>query len=411
MERAILLLDMQSFYAMVEKRDRPELWHHPVVVAGDPEIRTGVILAACPEAKRWGVKTAETLRDAETKCPNLTVIRPRMQHYIDTAVEITSIMQQFTDLVEPYSIDETFADITHLTRGVHLPETIARRMQARIETATAVPVRIGIASTKVLAKMACDHFAKPDPIGIFHLYDEEVSRQLWPLPIGDMFGVGKRMNHHLRRIGIRTIGQLANYPLEELTRRWGINGEVLWRTAWGQDDAPVDPDTHVERKAIGHHMTLPRDYQTWEEIKVIIRELSEEVAARTRSERCIGTVIHASLHGHDHEGLPAGFHRQLTLEEATADGRTIADAALTLCARFWESTAVRSAGVTLSSLAPDDAKQLSLFHTFDEDREALNATTDKICERYGEGALFYAASLTRAGQARLRSQKIGGHYK
>ncbi|WP_091585034.1 DNA polymerase IV [Alteribacillus bidgolensis] len=410
MERIVFLVDMQSFYASFEKVCRTDLENKPVVVAGDPKIRSGVILAACPTAKQWGVKTAEALWEAENKCPDLVVIKPRMQAYLNASVEIASVLEMFSDEVEPYSVDEIFVEMTYsLEPFGGNPVKAAARMKRQIKRMLGVNARVGIGPTKVLAKMACDHFAKKTPEGIFTLSQDNLQQKLWPRSIGDLFGVGKRMEYHLRNMGIRTIGQLARFPLEQMKKRWGINGELLWRTAYGWDPSPVTVDTHIRRKGIGHHMTLPRDYYTWDEVKVVLRELSEEVARRARQNGYMGTTVSAGAGGHDFD-FPAGFHRQKKLEDYTNDGRVIYDAAAELFHEHWDKYPLRSVGITLDQLADDTFRQLNLFHPL-QDRETLNQTVDKLKERFGSGTLLYASSLTDAGQAQLRAQKIGGHYK
>ena len=268
----VMMADMQSFYASVEKACRPETAGKPVVVAGDPKIRSGIILAACPIAKRYGVSTAEPLGEALNKCAELIVVRPRMQTYIDVSMQITRILERYSDAVEPFSIDEQFCELTgslHLAGGD--AEEAARRMQREIWEKTGVYARIGISDTKVLAKMACDQYAKKLATGIFTLLRSQIEEKLWPLPVQGMFGVGSRMMRHLNRMGIYTIGDLARTPLAALKRRWGINGEVLWRIAHGIDDSKVEPGTHEgAQQAIGHGMTLPRDYAEASEIETVL---------------------------------------------------------------------------------------------------------------------------------------------
>lgn len=409
--RIVFLADMQSFYANIEKVADPTLKHKPVVVAGDPEVRSGVILAACPLAKQWGVKTAEALWEAEQKCPYLIVVKPRMQTYIDISIQITDIMECFSDLVEPFSVDEQFVDMTHTLHlfGADVLRA-ARQLKQHIHLQTGLLSRVGIGPNKVLAKMACS-MAKKDPRGIFHLHANNMKEKLWPLPVGEMFGVGSRMRHHLERISIRTIGHLANYPLKYLQKRWGINGEVLWRTANGIDDSPVSltQNTHARQKAVGHHMTLPRDYSTLEDIKVILLELSEEVARRARSKQYMGHTLSVGARGHDFD-FPTGFHRQMKLADWTNDGMDMYKAALRLFEQHWDGHPVRSVGVTLSNLTSARHRQLNLFRPF-VGQEKLNQAIDTIKDRYGASAILRAASMTTAGQAKLRSQKIGGHYK
>ncbi|QQK74848.1 DNA polymerase IV [Salicibibacter cibarius] len=409
--RTVFLVDMQSFFVSIEKVQDPTLEDHPVVVAGDPEIRSGVILAACPLAKKWGVKTAEALWEAENKCPYLVVVRPRMQLYLDISVSIAASLEAFTDEVEPYSVDEIFVEMTNVLPGLNMTaEEAANMLTTKIYRETGMLARVGIGPNKVMAKMACDHFAKKQSDGIFHLHEKNLREKLWSLPVGDMFGVGSRMARHFHDMGIRTIGQLARASLSDLRKRWGINGELLFWTAHGYDESPVTIDTHIRRKAIGHHMTLPRDYQMWEEIKVVLLELSEEVARRVRANCYLGMTVTVSVRGHHFFDQPSGFHRQIKLHDPTNDGKVIYDVAKRLFLTHWNQDPIRSLGVSLDGLTTDEARQLSLFYP-DRDREVLNHTVDELKNKYGDAAVLRASSLTAGGQALLRAQKLGGHYK
>jgi DNA polymerase-4 len=408
-KRTIMLADCQSFYASVEKAAHPEYADRPVVVAGDPARRSGIILAACPLAKQRGVVTAERLGEALAKCPDLVVIRPRMEEYIRVSLQITEILQSYTDLVEPYSIDEQHLDVTGSLGLFGSPEAIARSIQQRVMQETGVYIRIGISENKVLAKMACDNFAKQHPSGIFHLPAEAVPERLWPLPVHRMFMVGSRMSRHLMKMGIYTIGQLAQTPLAKLRAKWGVNGEVLWLIANGKDHSPVSPDSHDLQKAIGHQMTLPFDYRTFEQLMIPLQELSELVCQRARAKGYMGWVVSAGCQGADFD-RPSGFWRQTTLPDPTNLSEDVFRAARLLFRRHWDGRPVRKIGVTLSRLVDDRTYQMVLF----DDRErklALETTVDRIREKYGNAAIIRASSLQVFGQARDRAQKIGGHYK
>src|SRR5690625_3396659 len=270
-ERVIMLADGQSFYASVEKSDHPEYANRPLIVAGDPARRSGIVLAACPLAKRFGITTAERLGEALAKCPDVVVVQPRMEHYIAVSLQITRILRNYTDLVEPYGIDEQFLDVTGSQRMFGDPITIARQIQKQVLIETGIYTRIGISFCKVASKMACDNFAKKNDDGVFWLTAAQIQNTLWPLPVQNMFMIGSRMKRHLYRMGIHTIGDLAKTPLARLKNRWGINGEVIWQIANAHDPSPVSPNTYDHQKSFGQQMTLPRDYSQQEEIAEIGR--------------------------------------------------------------------------------------------------------------------------------------------
>lgn len=417
-ERTIMLIDCQSFYASVEKAAHPEYKRLPVAVAGDPQRRSGIILAACPIAKAKGVTTAARLGEALAACPGLVVIKPRMQTYITVSLLITEILETFTDLVEPFSIDEQFLCVTGSLSYFGPAEQIARQIQHKIVLSTGVWARVGISSTKVLAKMATDSFAKKSAEGVFTLPKAQVDSLLWPLPVSNMFGVGSRMTRHLARMGLHTIGDIGRMPLGDFKRllsaRTGRNSdilaELLWQTACGEDPSPVSPATlRQAQKAIGHQMTLPRDYRAKRDIEVILLELSEEVCRRCRSKGYMGRVVSIGAQGADFD-QPTGFFRQTTLPDATHITHEVYEAARAVFFRHWDGQPVRKINLTLSELSSAEQYQLTLFGNREKQREVARMM-DGIKDRFGEGALLRASSLLTAGQALERTAKIGGHYK
>ncbi|GIO24797.1 DNA polymerase IV 2 [Oceanobacillus sp. J11TS1] len=408
MEKIIFLVDMQSFYASVEKARDKSLQDKPVIVAGDPKRRSGIVLAACPLAKRKGITTAETLGSALIKCPEVQVVRPHMQLYIDVSVQISKIMEQFTPIVEPFSIDEQFMDVSGSQRLFGNQFEIAKRLQSKIMHDTGIYARVGIGPNKILSKMACDNFAKKNKDGIFRL-DQSNIEELWKLSVGSMFGVGNKMQRHLHGMGIYTIGALAKYPVKYLIKRWGVNGEVLWQTANGIDYSPVTVTTHDKQKAVGHQMTLPRDYKNLNEIKVVLLELCTEVARRCRLKGYMGVTVSCGVRGANFD-YPTGFHRQVTLPFPTNYDLDIFNAAFKLLKQFWDREPIRSLGVSLSNLEISNNYQLDLFDNYLH-KEHLNEAIDAIWNKYGHAALYRASSLTGAGQAAERTAKIGGHYK
>lgn len=416
-DRIILLADCQSFYASVEKAERPELIDKPLAVCGDPARRSGIVLAACPVAKACGVTTAERIGEALSKCPELVVVKPRMQTYLDVSLQITRIYEEFTDLVEPYSIDEQFIDVTgtvHLFGGAL---EIARQIQDKVMAQTGVYTRLGISSTKVLAKQACDNFAKKNESGIYVLPQDRLEDTLWPLPVNKMFMIGSRMMRHMNRMGIHTIGDLARTPLPDLKRmlraRFGKNADIhaeqCWRIASGIDDSPVSPNTHIGEKSIGHMMTLPRDYETREEIRVILLELCELVARRCRARGKMGRTLSVNCAGADFD-RPTGFSRQMTLACPTHITNDLYKHACELFDKHWNGRPVRRIGVSMTGFQSDEEYQL-MFDDYRERLGTLEKTTDRLKDKYGDGIIMRASSASPAGQARDRADKIGGHYK
>ncbi|PAD72880.1 DNA polymerase IV [Paenibacillus campinasensis] len=415
-----MLADCQSFYASVEKAEHPEYRDRPLVVAGDPARRSGIVLAACPMAKKKGITTAERLGEALAKCPDLVVIKPRMQRYIDVSMLINDIFKSYTDLVEPFSVDELFCDVSG---SIHLfaetAEELAKLIQDHVLETTGIYTRFGISDTKILAKTACDNYAKKNESGIYTLTREMLPETLWRLPVSDMYMSGSRMTRHFWAMGLPTIGSVANTPLPKLKqmmrRKFGknadIQAEMYWRIANGIDDSPVRPGTHqVTPKSVGHMMTLPRDYRRLdEEINVVLLELTELVCQRSRSLGLMGNVVTVGCQGADYD-CPTGFTKQLKMEEPSNVTNQVYRWARQLFKKHWDGQPIRRIGVSLSQLIPDQEYQLSLFDLDREKAMALERVTDALKRKYGETIIIRAVSKTEAGQALDRSSKIGGHY-
>lgn len=331
------------------------------------------------------MKTAETLGDAMGKCPGLIVVRPRMQLYIDISLKITEIYEGFTDLVEPFSVDEQFLDVTASIPYFGDPEAITKTIQQKVLMQTGVWVRIGIGPNKILAKSATDIWAKKNETGIFTLQKSDVQKLLWPQPVSKMFGVGNKMNRHLARLGIFTIGDIGGTSLprlKELFRiRFGkqsdIHAEVMWRTANGMDDSPVSPDTfRAAPKSIGHMMTLPKDYIKPSDIEVILLELTEEVCGDSRRKGYMGEVVTVSCMCSPYDD-PTGFSRQMKMHDPSNHTSTVYEIAKLLFYKYWNGMPVRRIGISLSQLTDDQSYQLTLFEDQPKQR-ALEKATDEL---------------------------------
>jgi nucleotidyltransferase/DNA polymerase involved in DNA repair len=416
-ERTIFLIDGQSFYASVEKAAHPEYRDKPVAV-GDPERKSGIILAACPIAKSKGVTTAERIGEALVKCPDLIVIRPRMQRYITISLLITEIFESFTDQVEPYSIDEQFLDVTGSIASLGSPEEIARLIQSHVQLSTGVWSRVGIGPTKILAKQATDNFSKKRTDGIFKLSYDNIETDLWPLPVNQMFMVGSRMTKHFMYMGLTTIGDIARMPLADFKRRLrqrmgkqsDIQAEYYWQTARGIDPSPVISSIRGELKSVSHGKTLRSSlYRKLPDIEVVLLELVVEVCRRARRLGYQGRVVSVGAAETDGE-RSTGFGRQTTLQHPTSLTHEVAAAVRKLFIDNWQGLPVSNLYISLTQLTDDSTYQLTLF----DDRAAaydIERVNDNIKDRYGSGAIMRASSLLASGVARERSEQIGGHYK
>ncbi|WP_074961853.1 DNA polymerase IV [Paenibacillus sp. LC231] len=331
-----------------------------------------------------------------------------MEDYIRYSLLITEIFEEYSDQVEPYSIDEQWIELNHYKMFGETIEEVAKQIQDRVMIQTGVRIRFGIAANKIGSKMACDMIAKKNESGIFHLRKEELQETIWKYKVEEMWGVGSRMKRHLNKMGIWTIGDLAKTPLPRLTRRWGVNGQVLWQCANMIDDAPVSPISD-EQKAFGNTMTLPRDYHDAHDIETVLLELTMSVCRRARKKNRMGWVVSVGCQGADWD-FPTGFHRQAKMEEPSNLTMEVFASVKKLFHRFWDGLPVRRVGVNLSELVDDGALQMSLF--VDRDKMLrIEKTVDYIKDRFGETAILPASSFLDAGQAMERANRIGGHYK
>ncbi|MFD0587992.1 DNA polymerase IV [Paenibacillus sp. GCM10027627] len=416
-DRSILLVDGQAFYASIEKAAHPEYKDKPVAVA-DPSRRSGIILAACSIAKERGVTTASRVGEALALCPDLIVIKPRMQHYITVSLLITEIFESFTDLVEPYSIDEQFLDVTGSVGIYGSAEDIARQIQQRVLLSTGVWSRVGIGPTKILAKTATDNFSKKRPDGIYSLNQHNIERDLWPLPVHKMFMVANRMTQRFVLRGIHTIGDIARMELadfKQLMRRMmgkqsDIQAEYYWQTARGIDPSPVVPSIRGALKSVNNGKTLRASlYTRKEDVEVVILEICMEVCRRARDMGVQGRVV--SLGIGESDGHRANvFNRQCTLPHPTNLTHEVTAAVLRLFDEHWQGLPTSHVMIALTQLSSDEVQQLDLF----DDRAKiynLERTADGIKDRFGDAAIMRASSLLDAGVARERAEQIGGHFK
>ncbi|QGP91344.1 DNA polymerase IV [Neomoorella glycerini] len=387
----ILLCDANSFFASVHQALDPVLRGRPVIVAGREATRHGIVLAASYEAKRgYGIQTGMTVREAKSLCPDGIFIPPRHDLYIEFSTRLLRIMRDFTPLVEPFSIDEAWLDVRGCRELHGSPLAIARRLKQRIKDEVGITTSIGLGPSKLLAKMAAE-MQKPDGLTVLDYPDVPV--KMWPLPVRKLFGVGPRMEAYLAKLGIHTIGDLACFPVEVLVKRFGVVGQVLHQCAHGVDGSPVDPHSLERVKSISHQITLPRDYYGYEEIEVVLLELAELVARRARLGNYLGRTVSISLKGAEFNWLGRSF----TLPRYTDTAADIYTAARRLLRRHWPPwRPVRLVGVSLAGLVPAEVRQEDLFGRV-EKQARLDRACDRLKNRYGERAVFRAASLTGVG--------------
>ncbi|MGM0874113.1 MAG: DNA polymerase IV [Bacillota bacterium] len=375
--RVILHVDMNSFYASVEMAYDPSLKGKPLAIAGNVEERKGIIVTCSYEARAKGVKTTMPLWQAHKLCPELIVKKPNFERYRKASRAMFDLLREFTDLVEPVSIDEGYMDLTQYIGSK--PLEIAQLIQERLLDELLLPCSIGVAPNKFLAKMASN---MKKPLGITVLRKRELSEKLWPLPAGEMHGVGKKTAEKLETIGINTIYDLAHGDSIQLKQMLGINGERIKQRANGIDNREVDPDSIYDFKSIGNSTTLSKNTTNELELNDVLRKLAHSVTVRMKRKEVLANKIFVTIRYANLKTIT----RSRKLANPIADEDEIFTVAKQLFFTHWNEEPIRLLGVTGQDLVEkDDAvKQLDLF-SFENDAkdEPLLSVIDKINQKYG----------------------------
>ncbi|MBQ6249405.1 MAG: DNA polymerase IV [Oscillospiraceae bacterium] len=393
-DRVILHCDLNCFFASVEMLSHPEVRDIPMAVCGDPASRHGIILAKNDPAKRLGVKTAETVWQAKRKAPGLVLLPPHHGLYREYSRQVNAIYEQFTDLVEPFGIDESWLDITgslHLFGGD--AKAVADEIRRRVKEATGLTVSVGVSFNKVFAKLGSD-YKKPDATTV--ISRENWRDIVWPLPVGDLLYVGQAAQEVLGRHGVKTIGQLAAVEEDKLTEWMGKMGRELYLYANGLDRSPVRrPEQQEPVKSVGNGSTFPQDLTRWDQVRPALGMLCDSVAMRLRKHGLYCGGVAVTLRRSDFTQRS----RQTQLPSPTHLMRDIYDTALALTGELWHSgEAIRSLTVTALyiSESADSFQQLDLLggakQQKDEKQEKLEDAMAAIRGKYGTGAIHFAQS-------------------
>jgi DNA polymerase-4 len=384
MEPTILHADLDAFYASVEQRDDPRLRDRPVIVGG------GVVLAASYQAKAFGVRTAMGERQARRLCPHAIVVTPRMSAYSEASKAVFEVFRETTPLVEGLSIDEAFLDVRGMERIAGQPLEIAVRLRRAVLDQVGLPITVGVARTKFLAKVASG-VAKPD--GLLQVRPDRELEFLHPLPVERLWGVGHVTADKLRGRGITTVGQVAQLPEDALVAMLGrASGRHLHALAHNRDPRPVE--TGRRRRSIGSQRALGRRWRPQAEIDATLVGLVDRVSRRLRTGRRVCRTVVLRLRFDDFTRAT----RSQTLPQATAETQTILQAARRLLAASSPLIAAQGltlVGISLSNLEDDRAVQLAL--PFDRRRdEELDAALDAVRDRYGSDAVVRAVLVGRS---------------
>ena len=380
--RVILHVDMNSFYASVEMAYEPKLKGKPLAIAGNPEERRGIIVTCSYEARKLGVKTTMPVWEAKKLCPQLIVMKPNFERYRMASHGMFDILQRYSDLVEPVSIDEGYVDLTE-SFELGTPLEIAEKIQKQILTQMDLPCSIGIAPNRFLAKMASD---MKKPLGITVLRKRDVKQVLWPLPVIEMHGVGKKSAEKLKHHHIFTIGDLAMANDIQLKALLGINGIRLKERANGIDPRPVDPEAASEFKSVGNSTTLPSDIANQHQLLQVLETLAEKVAIRMKRKKVMATSLGITIRYKDRKTIT----RSKKLVNPIGQQEDLYKESKQIFLKNWNGDSVRLLGVTGSDLIEkrQAVKQLDLFsYEKDAQKEPLLETLNQLRLKYGDSII------------------------
>ena len=359
----------------------------PSVIAGQKDSRRSIVLAKSMPAKKFGIKTGEPLGMARDKCPNLVVAEPNYDLYISASRAMMSLLRSISPVVEQFSIDEAWVDMTGTQRLYGSPVFAAQWLKEKIKNELGFTVNIGISSNKMLAKMAGE-LEKPDKV--LTLFPWEIEEKLWPLPVRELFYVGGATEKKLRQMGIRTIGQLAAADVKDLVKKLHKHGETIWLLAHGKNVEPLQPII-PENKGYGNAMTTPIDVVDMGYAQQVLLNLSETVAARMRRDGQTGRCVSLQLRTSGFEN----FSSQRQLATATNGTLEIYQAACRILEETWDKrTPLRQMGIQLSKVSHDPYRQYSMFDQRFERLEKLDTAVDHIRDKYGEDAICRASVLS-----------------
>lgn len=390
MDRVILHCDMNGFFASVELLDRPDLVDKPMAVCGDPDSRHGIILAKNEIAKKYGIVTAETLWQAKKKCPDLVTVPPHRDKYTYYSHEINQIYLEYTDMVEPFSIDESWLDVTASQKLFGTGREIADQIRERVKTQFGLTLSAGVSYNKIFAKMGSE-YKKPD--ATTEITRENYKDILWPQPAGDMFFVGKATAAKLySALGVRTIGDIATASPESLRALLGKQGDMLYRYVNGLDEEPVHLYTHREPiKSVGNGMTFRRNLVGEDDILSALAGLCDTVASRLRKYHLKGFGIKVDIKDPKFRTIS----RQKQLDSPTNLAVEIKHAAMDLIRASWSmSSPIRLLTVTAINLVDENysQEQISLF-TIDDSKhkkaESLEQALDDIRNKFGKASVGF----------------------
>lgn len=392
-DRIIFHVDVNSAFLSwtavekLRKGEKIDIREIPSAIGGDEASRHGVILAKSTLAKKYGIVTGESLYSARKKCPKIIIFPPSFDVYKKSSRKLMSLLKEYTPVIEQYSIDECFMDLT-FDIGDLIPLELARTIKKRIKDELGFTVNIGVSTNKLLAKMASE-LEKPDKINT--LYKNEIKTKLWPLPVGELFMVGRSGKEKLNKLFIHNVGELANFNVDILVNKFKSYGKLIWQYANGIDESEVN-SSEEEAKIISNSITLSNDIINLEEVKNILLELCETVASRLRKINRYCSSVSVLIRTSNFKN----YSHQKKLRDPTNCTKNIIEISNSIFIEMWKREPIRLLGIQLSGLCDSEVKQISLFDSSsDEKNIALDKAMDSIRQKYGDSAIKRLSTLKR----------------
>ena len=394
MEREILHVDVNnaflSWLAVYKLKNGEDLDIRtiPAIIGGDEKQRHGVVLAKSNLAKQFGIKTGEPLYSARKKCPTIKIYESNFKVYRQYSNKLYELLLNYSYKVERFSIDECFVDMTEFLNGRKLID-VAYEISKRVKNELGFTVNIGVAHNKLLAKMASD-FQKPDRVHT--LYEKEIPRKMWPLPISELFMVGKRTFPKLYNMNIKTIKDLALADQNILEKKFGKFGKTMWEYANGIDNAEV-VYTYQKPKCVGNSTTVSQDIKNIEKIEEVLLALTEHTTYRLRKLGLQCTVVSVQLRTSEFKN----YSHQRKLDFATNSTKEIYKVAKQLVNQLYNGEPIRLIGIRVDNLCDEEEKQISIFENNDtKKQEKLDKVVDSIKDKYGYETITRAADMKQS---------------
>lgn len=391
--RLIFHIDVNSAYLswtaadMLQHGYKLDLRKIPSVIGGNEETRHGIVLAKSSPAKNFQINTGETLFSARIKCKNLVVVPPNYGLYKRCSDSMVKLLSEYTPNIQRFSCDECFLDFTNMENLYDNPLNLANEIKNRIENELGFTVNIGISNNKLLAKVASD-FSKPNKVHT--LYPHEIKEKMWPLCVGDLFGVGRKTKKKLNDLGITTIGDLAKYDVEVLRYKLKSYGVQIWQYANGIENSDVRKSNYINMKGMGNSTTTHFDITTREEAHMVIGSLCETLGMRLRKNESCANVI--SIHYKTDSFFSRRKQRKLFYSTDTT--YDLKNEAYRLFDELWEHESIRQVGVHVTGLSSNSQVQLSLFEEgSNEKKRNLDSVIDTLRDKFGNNAVHTANYL------------------